>query len=111
MQEDLIQQRPVFNVFHQNPLLNNNIMVALNPEMAEEIISLVLECCSTADGLENRSEYPHLYGLSDRLQSNLDYSKMQKLQKYHRRNFSSRTNTNVDSFLNRVDGERGLSSV
>lgn len=96
--------RPVFNVFHQNALLNDNIMIALNPSMAEEIISLVRECCAGDDGADNRNEYPHLYGLSDRLQSNLDWTKMQAIRKSERRQSprGSRQNS-VGSFLNNVD--------
>tara|TARA_Y100000034_G_scaffold132129_1_gene194408 strand:- start:29 stop:361 length:333 start_codon:yes stop_codon:yes gene_type:complete len=105
------QGRPVFNVFHQNALLNNNIIVAMNPEMAEEIISLIRECCSTDSGLENRNDYPHLYGFSDRLRSNLDWSKMQKLRSAERKNGNTGLGGNgVDSFLNNVDGEQ-FSSV
>tara|TARA_Y100000310_G_scaffold107441_1_gene105879 strand:+ start:596 stop:847 length:252 start_codon:yes stop_codon:yes gene_type:complete len=82
-------------------------MIALNPEMAEEIISLVRECCSTDNGLENRNEYPHLYGLSDRLQSNLDYSRMQALHRSSHRNPTGRIG--VGSFLNNI--ENGYSPV
>lgn len=110
--QDTNTARPVFNVFHQNALLNNNIMIALNPQMAEELISLVRDCCSTDDGLENRNEYPHLYGLSDRLQSNLDWSKMQALRNSERRSEPRGFRQGgVGSFLNNVDTEEHFSSV
>ena len=99
-------RKPVFNVFHQNALLNNNIIVALNPEMAEEIIGLVHETCSTDGGLQNREEYPHLYSLCDRLQSNLDWTAMQVLRRREMNNDgyvgSSKTN-GVKSFIENVE--------
>ncbi|MBC8523015.1 hypothetical protein H8D29_03710 [PVC group bacterium] len=77
--------------------------------MAEEIISLVRECCSTDSGLENRDEYPHLYGLSDRLQSNLDYSRMQMLHRSSHRSPTDRIG--IGSFLNNIESENECSTV
>jgi len=93
-------ERPIFNVFHQNSLLNNNIQLVMNRSMAEELIVLVKECCASDDGIENRKEYPHLYGLSDRLQSNIDWTIMNALQSVDRG--FSRSSMRVDTFLNRM---------
>ena len=102
---------PVFNVYHQNPLMNNNILVALNPEMAEEIVKLVHETCSSEEGLQDREEYPHLYSLCDRLQSNLDWSRMQALRRHNEypncENGRETSRVGVDSFLNNVDSGNG----
>jgi|TARA_Y100000034_G_scaffold18675_1_gene20745 hypothetical protein len=93
------KERPIFNVFHQNSLLNKNIQLVMNQSMAEELIGLVKECCATDDGMENRHEYPHLYGLSDRLQSNIDWTRMQSLRNSRE---SSQTDKMVKCFLNNI---------
>jgi len=93
-------ERPIFNVFHQNSLLNKNIQLVMNQSMAQEIIGLVKECCATDDGIENRKEYPHLYGLSDRLQSNIDWTTMRSVRDGER-DFS-RSGMRAEDLLNRI---------
>ena len=107
-------KRPVFNVYHQNPLMNNNIMLAMNPEMAQDIIKLVHECCETDGGSQDRQEYPHLYSLCDRLQSNLDWSRMQAMRRQTGYidgldENGTTESVGVDSFLNNVDSNNGFS--
>ncbi|HIG58681.1 MAG TPA: hypothetical protein EYQ21_04705 [Flavobacteriales bacterium] len=102
-------KRPVFNVYHQNPLMNNNIMLAMNPEMAEDIIKLVHECCETDGGLQDRQEYPHLYSLCDRLQSRMQAMRRQTGYIDGLDENGTTEPVGVDSFLNNVDLNNGFS--